>query len=175
MHVSAQPGRAYKHGQLAAYNVLYLCGRGQGWKGRPGSGLPPVRPPGGDPRLEYKIRLGPAPHPYLFPFGRGGGRVVTRGWSSNGWVEENASGSMRRDGTCFSWSHTYLRPLVSEWLLYFCPRKGKQVGRTQRKHPRFQLCREQHHRAGRHGTEEISPDNTRLQPTTSPRSATRQS
>lgn len=87
MHVSAQPGRAHKHGQLAAYDVLYPCGRGQGWKGRPGSGPPPVRPPGGDPRLEYKIRLGPAPHPYLFPFGRGGGRVVTRGWSSNGWVE----------------------------------------------------------------------------------------
>lgn len=35
MHVSAQPGRAHKHGHLAAYDVLYPCGRGQGWKGSP--------------------------------------------------------------------------------------------------------------------------------------------
>lgn len=38
---------------------------------RPGMEREPPPSPGGDPRLEYKIRLGPAPHPYLFPLREG--------------------------------------------------------------------------------------------------------
>ena len=103
MHVSAQPRRAHKHGHFAAYEVCIHAGEAKGGKGARGQVQIGVSSPGGDPRLEYKIRLGPAPHPYLLP-------LRERRWAGGytdqdlqwGWGEGNASEVMRRNDFFFS-------------------------------------------------------------------------